>query len=182
MTDLEIIRLYLEKQDSTFFSMLYTKYYGRVYAKCIAILKQSDAAQDAVQDIFTKIFLNLSGFNEKSQFSTWIYSITYNYCIDIIRKEKKGLLFSEDIDKAGAVVEEVEDIFLLEMKLDRLKNLLDSIPIGDKAILLMKYQDDMSIKEIGDVISKSESAIKMQLKRAKQKIKDLYDELYNDDF
>ena len=91
-------------------------------------------------------------------------------------------MFSEDIDKAGAVVEEVEDIFLLEMKLDRLKNLLDSIPIGDKAILLMKYQDDMSIKEIGDVISKSESAIKMQLKRAKQKIKDLYDELYNDDF
>ena len=110
MTDLEIIRLYLEKQDSTFFSMLYTKYYGRVYAKCIAILKQSDAAQDAVQDIFTKIFLNLSGINEKSQFSTWIYSITYNYCIDIIRKEKKGLLFYEDIDKAGAVVEEVEAI------------------------------------------------------------------------
>ncbi len=180
MTDLELIRLYLDTQETTYFSALYNKFYGRVFAKCLAILGDYAVAQDAVQEIFTKIFLNLARFNEKAQFSTWIYSITYNYCIDLIRKEKKNQMFSNDIEKAGAVVDDVEDVFLLEMKLDRLKALLERIPRGDKAILMMKYQDDLSIREIGEICNKSESAIKMQLKRSKEKVKQAYDELYRD--
>ncbi len=180
MTDLELIRLYLDTQETTYFSALYNKFYGRVFAKCLAILGDHAVAQDAVQEIFTKIFLNLARFNEKAQFSTWIYSITYNYCIDLIRKEKKNQMFSNDIEKAGAVVDDVEDVFLLEMKLDRLKALLERIPRGDKAILMMKYQDDLSIREIGEICNKSESAIKMQLKRSKEKVKQAYDELYRD--
>jgi RNA polymerase sigma factor (sigma-70 family) len=180
MTDLELIRLYLDTQETTYFSALYNKFYGRVFAKCLAILGDRAVAQDAVQEIFTKIFLNLARFNEKAQFSTWIYSITYNYCIDLIRKEKKNQMFSNDIEKAGAVVDDVEDVFLLEMKLDRLKALLERIPRGDKAILMMKYQDDLSIREIGEICNKSESAIKMQLKRSKEKVKQAYDELYRD--
>jgi RNA polymerase sigma factor (sigma-70 family) len=182
MTDLELIRLYLETQETSYFSALYTKYYNRVFAKCLAILGDHAIAQDAAQEVFTKIFLNLSGFNEKAQFSTWIYSITYNYCIDVIRKEKKNQMFSHDMEKAGAVLDDVEDVFLLEMKLDRLKALLERIPLSDKAMLMMKYQDDLSIREIGEICYKSESAVKMQLKRAKQKVRQIYDELYADTY
>ncbi len=182
MTDNEIIRLYLKTQDAEHFSQLYRKYSGKVFGKCISLLKEEAAAQDAMQDIFMKIFLNLAGFSEKSQFSTWIYSITYNYCIDILRKGKKEkVLFSDEPERAEKVADvDVEDSFLMEMEVTRLKKILENIPVGDKAILLMKYQDDMSIKDIADALDKTESAIKMKIKRAKHKAQEVYYELFRE--
>jgi len=143
------------------------------------LLKNEALAQDATQDIFLKIFLNLAKFGGKSKFSTWIYSITYNYCIDLIRKGKKERnIFSEDIEKAPDLAEEVPDSAILEIEVKKLKIILDKIPVGDKAVLLMKYQDDMSIKEISDTLDKSESAIKMKIKRAKHKVQKVYKDIY----
>lgn len=74
----------------------------------------------------------------------------------------------------------IEDRFLLEMHVKRLKVILEKIPVTDKAILLMKYQDEMSIKEISEILDKSESAIKMKIKRAKQKFKKIHKENYTE--
>ena len=179
ISDEELIRHYLETQDSKYFDQLYGKYSTKVFSKCISLLKDEGRAQDATQDIFLKIFLNLSKFGGKSQFSTWIYSITYNYCIDLIRKKKKsGNIFSDEIERAPDLAEEVPDSALLEMEVKKLKIVLDLIPVGDKAVLLMKYQDDMSIREISETLNKSESAIKMKLKRAKHKAQKVYEDKF----
>jgi RNA polymerase sigma factor (sigma-70 family) len=179
MSDSEIIKEYLRTQNSLYFSMLYRKYSGKVYGKCISILKNDDEAKDAVQDIFVKIMLNLGNFGEKSQFSTWIYSITYNFCIDNIRKRKKDkTLFSEDVERAPDIAEEdVPDEYLLEMDVKYLKRVLEELPTGDRMIILMKYQDDMSIKEIAEMIDKTESAVKMKIKRAKHKAQELFEKM-----
>lgn len=176
MSDAEIIREYLKTQNSHYFSQLYRKYAGKVYGKCLSILRNEDEAKDAVQDIFVKIMLNLGNFGEKSQFSTWIYSITYNFCIDLIRKRKKEkTLFGDDMERAPDVAEEdVPDEFMLEMDVKYLKRVLEDLNTGDRMILLMKYQDDMSIKEIADTIDKTESAVKMKIKRAKYKAQELF--------
>ena len=180
LSDLEIIHLYLENQQPEYFSELYSRYNGKVYYKCLSLLQSESIAKDATQEIFVKLFLNLSKFGEKAKFSTWVYSITYNYCIDFIRKKKRSdILFSEDIEKASEVIEEdIEDKELLEMEIGKLKRVLDAIPPGDKAILMMKYQDELSIKEISAALNKSESAIKMRLKRAKAKAQMVYNTLY----
>ena len=136
-------------------------------------------AQDAAQEIFTKIYLNLAKFSERSKFSTWVYSITYNYCIDFIRRKKKERnLFSAEVEDPPEQIEEVEDTALLEMEVGRLKIVLEKIPPGDKAILLMKYQQEMSIKEIAAALDKTESAIKMKIKRAKHKAQLVYKETF----
>jgi len=179
VSDEELVKSYLETQESRYFDKLYVKYSNKVFSKCISLLKNEALAQDATQDIFLKIFLNLSKFGGKSKFSTWIYSITYNYCIDLIRKAKKEKnIFSEDIENAPDLAEEVPDSALLEIEVKKLKIILDKIPVGDKAVLLMKYQDDMSIKEISESLDKSESAIKMKIKRAKHKVQKVYKEIY----
>lgn len=137
-------------------------------------------ARDATQDIFIKVLLNLGKFTEQSSFSTWVYSITYNFCIDIIRKKKKNILiFSEDIGKFNASVDvEIPDSVILEMETLRLEKVMELMPPGDKAILNMKYIDDMQIKEIAQVLNKTESAIKMQIMRAKAKAQAIYEEEY----
>ena len=177
--DSELIQRFLVSQDSVYFNTLYDKYSSKVYSRCISLLKDVQLAQDATQEIFVKIFLNLSKFNERSQFSTWVYSITYNYCIDLIRRNKKQhALFTDEIEKAPEIADEVPDEALLQMEVSRLKAVLDHIPVGDKAVLLMKYHDDMQIKEIAAVLDKTESAVKMKLKRAKEKAHLVYQSLY----
>ena len=178
-TDVELIELYLRTRNSGYFQMLYRRYSGKVYSKCISLLKEEALAQDAAQEIFTKIYLNLAKFSERSKFSTWVYSITYNYCIDFIRRKKKERnLFSAEVEDPPEQIEEVEDTALLEMEVGRLKIVLEKIPPGDKAILLMKYQQEMSIKEIAAALDKTESAIKMKIKRAKHKAQLVYKETF----
>ncbi len=170
MGDSEVIKMYLKYQSEQCFSLLYNRYVKKVYAKCISILKEESLARDATQEIFLKIFLNLIRFEEKARFSTWVYAITYNYCIDFLRRSKKAVeLFSDDFDKITDIEDEVSDEVLLNMEIGQLKSVLDSLALGDRLMLLMKYQDDLSIKEISHIVSKSESAVKMQLKRAKAK-------------
>lgn len=182
-TDSELIALYLRDQNTVYFTQLYRRYAGKVFAKCISMLGDEGQARDATQDIFIKVLLNLSKFTEQSSFSTWIYSITYNYCIDLIRKKKKvPLIFTEDVSRVSSETEvEIPDSVLLEMKQERLVQVLDKLPPGDKAILMMKYIDDLQIKDIGYILDKSESAIKMQIMRAKQKAQMIYDELFSGD-
>ncbi len=181
LTDEEVVSRYIATQKMTYFNIIYRKYSGKIFGKCISLLKNEEMANDAVQDIFMKIILNMSKFNEKSKFSTWIYSITYNYCIDVIRSKKKLQMFvgDGDIEKYDKP-EDIDDAFLLEKSVSRLKIILNKIPVADKAILLMKYQDELSIKEISQMIDKSESAVKMKLKRAKQKFKNVYSANYKD--
>ena len=178
-SDTKLIKLYLETQESRYFDRLYNKYATKVYSRCLSLLKDPGLAQDAAQEIFLKIFLNLSKFSERSQFSTWVYSITYNYCIDVIRRRKKQAnIFSDEMEKAPDLAEEVPDQELLEMEVKRLKVVLDKIPVGDKAVLLMKYQDELQIKEIASILDKTESAVKMKIKRAKHKAQSVYKSLY----
>jgi RNA polymerase sigma factor (sigma-70 family) len=182
MKDIEVIHGYLETQASKCFSLLYDRYAPKIYGKCLSLLKDESLAQDATQEIFAKVFLNLSRFGEKSQFSTWVYSITYNYCIDYLRRKKKQKdIFSDEMEKAADVAEEeVPDKVLLEIEFHQLKVVLDNIPEGDQAVLLMKYQDNMSIKDIADTLDKTESAIKMKLKRAKAKAQQVREELFKE--
>lgn len=181
MSDTELIQQYLETQESAYFNLLYDRYATKVYSRCISLLKDTALAQDAAQEIFVKIFLNLSSFSERSKFSTWVYSITYNYCIDLIRRKKKVQnIFSDEMEQVPDVADEVPDEELLAMEVGRLKDVLDAIPVGDKAVLLMKYQDDMQIKEIAQVLDKTESAIKMKLKRAKAKAQETKNELFKE--
>jgi len=182
-TDNELITRFLADQNPEHFTLLYRRYAGKVFAKCISMLSDEGLARDAVQDIFIKVYLNLARFNEKSSFSTWLYSITYNFCIDIIRRKKKiPVLLADDVSRLGdEPMPDIPDSVLLEMKQERLERVLTEIPEGDRIILLMKYMDDMSIKDIADFFHKTESAIKMQIMRAKHKSKAVYDTIYAND-
>ena len=84
----------------------------------------------------------------------------------------------DDLSMLSDVEDEVSDKFLLEVKLERLKKILEMINVEDKSILLMKYMDGLSIKDIASIKDKSESAIKMKIKRAKEKFMKVYRKQY----
>ena len=69
---------------------------------------------------------------------------------------------------------------MLEIHHERLEELMDRLAADDKSILLMYYMDDLSVKEIMSNWSLGESAVKMRLKRARIRLRELYDEIYDD--
>lgn len=181
-SDEDIVALYLKTRNQVYFDKLYTRYSGKIYGRCISLLKNETLAQDAVQEVFVKILLNLSKFSERSRFSTWVYSITYNFCIDYIRRNKRKTQIIVDKDIEGLdQAEEVEDNYILETEISRLKVILEEITAEDKAVLLMKYQDSLSIKEMMETLQISESAVKMRLKRAKHRFKRIYDQTFKNE-
>ena len=181
VSDRDIVDRYLETQDGSYFSIIYDRYSRLVYAKSLSMLKNEAAAEDAVQEIFIKVMLKLSSYTGEAKFSTWMYAITYNYCIDIIRKtQRKKAIDVEDIDVLEAsMIPEPDDARILEVDIKRLKYILERIPRKDKAILMMKYLEEFSIKEIAEIMEKSESAVKMQILRAKEKFLNKYEEAFS---
>ncbi|MCB0645848.1 MAG: sigma-70 family RNA polymerase sigma factor [Saprospiraceae bacterium] len=182
MADEELVSEYLLTQNGRYFEILYQRYSGKVYAKCLTILNDNFLAMDAMQDIFMKVMLSISTFKSKAKFSTWLYSITYNFCIDETRRRKKRMMAGEEeIEKLTDTLEDedlIEDERLISVKVDHMKEILGEMKEIDKSMLLMKYQDDLSIKEIVDITNKTESAVKMQLKRAKEKFVKIHEEKY----
>ena len=178
-SDEVIIEKYLASQKGAYFDILFKRYSAKVYARCISMLKNEALAQDAVQDVFIKVLTSLSKFNGKSKFSSWLYSITYNYCIDHIRRNKnKTSIPIDNLFDLEAQGDNIDDKILMETKYSQLKVIMDVLPEKDKAVLLMKYQDGMSIKAICQNTDRSESAIKMQIKRAKQRFQLLRNQLF----
>lgn len=174
LSDEDLIEKYKASQQTAFFDVLYERYSDKVYAKCISMLKDNGLAEDAVQDIFMKVLLSISKFRGASKFSTWLYSITYNFCIDKIRRRNKRRSLVKEVDDIGnldGVSEDAGDGELLETSVRQMKAVLDKLKAGDKAVLLMKYQDEMTIKDMTLVLDMSESAIKMKIKRAKERFK-----------
>lgn len=172
LTDEQIVARIREGDEGKMFSRLHDRYADRVRSKCRSLLRNESTVEDAVQDIFLKVHEKLPGFQGRSRFSTWLYSITYNHCIEFLRKNKR-IRFA-DWEEGLDLPEEVEDEdieFLLEEKLTRASLLLEMIKPEDKAILIMKYRDGFSIKQIMEILGiAGESATKMKLNRAKKRI------------
>jgi RNA polymerase sigma-70 factor (ECF subfamily) len=180
ISDAELVKKIVEKKDSTMFGVLYDRYAKMVYNKCYGFAKSQKEAEDLTQDIFLMLFVKLGSFKGKSKFSTWLYSFTYNFCVNYVNRDK-GRKIS---DKASTIEDteyklsvEVTDESLLDLQVEKLKRALELIEPEEKTLLLLKYQDGVSIKELESIMELGSSAVKMRLKRAKARVIETYNSL-----
>ncbi len=177
LPDEDLVKVIVKTNNTLLFEILYDRYATLVYNKCFGFAKDADEAKDLTQDVFLKLFVKLASFKEKSKFSTWLYAFTYNHCVNYVtrntaKKFEKQSVDYKDIENLS--YHEENDTSFLDMKVDKLKVALELISPEEKMILLLKYQDFLSIKDIESVLGIGESAVKMRLKRAKDKLKTVY--------
>ena len=181
LTDEELVFNIIETNNDDLFAELYDRFSRVVYNKCYGFSKNKEEAEDLTHDVFIRLFVKLRTFKGNSKFSTWLYSFTYNFCVNYVQrnayKKKERITVVTDQIKDEDVFDEIDDANLFELKSEKLVKVLNLIEPAEKMILLMKYQDDMSIKEIMEALKIGESAVKMRVKRAKTKVLNLYDEL-----
>ncbi|WP_245871583.1 RNA polymerase sigma factor [Sediminicola luteus] len=181
-SDEALVSKIVESNDTFLFAILYDRYSNKVYNKCLGFVKNTEEAQDLTHDIFVQLFVKLRTFKGRSKFSTWLYSFTYNFCVNYVqrqlKKRKEKEVLTDDIQNySNRHDEEVDDSEIYKMKADKLAKALDRIDVAEKMLLFMKYQDGMSIKEIMSVLEIGESAVKMRLNRAKSKLLEIYKRL-----
>lgn len=181
MSDEDLVKAIVSTNDTLLFEILYDRYATLVFNKCFGFAKDEDEAKDLTQDVFLKLFVKLASFKGTAKFSTWLYAFTYNHCVNYVTRNTAKKIEKQSVDYTDIEdLSEVEDeSSFLTMKVDRLQAALELISPDDKMILLLKYQDFLSIKDIESVLGIGESAVKMRLKRAKDKLIAVYNEMYN---
>ncbi len=174
-TDEELVQLYIDTQRNIYFETLYERYAEKVYRKCLSLVKDPAKAEDFTHDIFLKLIIKIGSFKEEARFSTWLYSITYNYCMDQLRMNKKRA--EKEIEEEMDIPDDAdEDAIFDEQNLDsrRLQRSIEKLTLEEKTILMMKYIDDLSIREISQIFKISESAVKMRLLRSRETLRKKY--------
>ena len=180
LSDEELVKQIVASNDPMLFGKLYDRYVKMVYNKCYGFAKSADEAEDLTQDVFLQLFIKLRTFKGKSKFSTWLYSFTYNFCVNYVNRNKQLKIRDKSVQVDSSeykLTEDVPDESLFEMKADKLKKCLEIISAEERSILLLKYQDGASIKELVNLLDIGESAVKMRLKRAKERLLEIYNTL-----
>lgn len=154
-----------------FMGILYQRNYNNVYFLVLSIIKDKNMAMDLTQDIFLKVFETLNSFRGNSRFSTWLYAIARNHSLEFLRKQQKNKyerielyvhVPDEEFNPDEETVSENQRNFVL-------KELMGNMEL-DQHILYQKYVMQLSIKDIKNKLQISESAVKMRLQRARNKI------------
>ncbi|WP_412985576.1 RNA polymerase sigma factor [Pontimicrobium sp. IMCC45349] len=181
LSDEELVKAIVSNNDTLLFEILYDRYSKVVYNKCYGFSKSSQEAEDLTQDVFLKLFVKLATFKGRSKFSTWLYAFTYNHCVNYVNRNNSKKIEKKAVDAENIGEEyyntEEDDNAINQLRVEKLKEALEKISPEEKMILLLKYQDFLSIKELVDIFDIGESAVKMRLKRAKEKLVNVYNDV-----
>ena len=180
LTDEDIVQRIISEGQSGLFEILYKRYQPKVFDKVNSFIKDRQKSEEFTNDILSKVYEKLPGFKGNSAISSWIFSITYNYCIDYLRFQKK--LHYPDWNRNNdlhEIPDETEED-LSGVTYENLMKILEMVHPEEKALVLMKYQDELSLKQIASTLRISEDAVKMRLKRARTRIIFFYKQHFQD--
>lgn len=147
------------------FMKLFQTYEEELYRIAFAYVKDKEDALDVIQETAYRSFKNLNSLKNKEYFKTWLIKITINCAIDHIRKSKN--IVSLDIEQIKYIQYEDEDI-PLKLTLENLINTLDNM---EKIVVLLKYYEDYTFKEISEILEIPLGTGKSILYRALEKLK-----------
>ncbi len=176
-SDEEVIQWLREGESPKHYEVLYHRYKERVTEKCNTMLQNRTLAEEFAEDVFSKVYERLGSFKGQSSFSTWLYSITYNHCIDYLRKKKQMHYPKWDEEQEILEIPDEEEV-VSHINYENLEPILNMIHPEEKAILFMKYIDDLSLRQISETLRITETATKMRLKRARTRVLSIYNQLY----
>jgi RNA polymerase sigma factor (sigma-70 family) len=155
-------------------SEIYDRYSGRIYSFAYSFLRNSEAAEDAMQEAFMKMLKYANQYNGESKFSTWLFTITANLCRDLLRRsDNKVKTESEEVLIDLPAPEELSpDRRLEHRENERLVQRALAVLNADQreVILLARYQG-LSYAEIAQIVGCSEGAVKTRIFRAMEAMK-----------
>lgn len=155
------------------FATLVDRYKDMVYTLALKMLNNKEEAEEIAQDTFIKVFNSLSKFKGESKFSTWVYKVTYNTCLDALKKKKKqnNVAYIEDFSEHQTkTLEGILDNIDEKERNRAIQDCLEELPSDEAFLLTLYYFDDKSIEEVAKVLNISTDNVKIKLFRTRKKL------------
>ena len=176
--------------DQRAFRLLVERYQKKVYAVALGMVKDREEAMDVVQEAFVKVHRSLETFKADATFYTWLYRITVNVCIDVIRR--RGAMRSDSVEfdervghdlaeaNLGAVSSQLgsnPEKSVLQHELgEKIQEALEQIPEKHRAILLLRELDGLSYEELAQTLEIPKGTVMSRLFHARAKVQKLLSE------
>jgi RNA polymerase sigma-70 factor (ECF subfamily) len=174
--DTRLARL-ARKGDQRAFAEIVGMYKDKLYHLAYRMTGSRQEAEDVVQDAFLRVFRSLDRYDEHQKFSTWIYRIATNLCIDRLRKRRSVYsLDAESADHEGldgyAMLpgdERTPESELILSETQRIvQEAIDTLPAKYKGVMVLRYLQDLSLQEISDVLGMPVTTIKTRVHRGRE--------------
>ena len=169
----QIVAVYsMSAQDVLRAFRLVERYQERIFRLCAGIVGMS-SAEDAAQEAFLKAYKNLSRFRGESKFSTWLYRIASNHCLDMVKKNKSSK--EESLEKLNSEQGDSSALFAVKGSFtaslenrETVRALLNNLSADERMILVLREQEGLSYQELAETLEISLDAVKVRLFRARE--------------
>ncbi|WP_225410402.1 RNA polymerase sigma factor [Stigmatella hybrida] len=176
--------------DQRAFKLLVERYQRKVYAVALGMLKDKEEAMDVSQEAFVKVYKYLDHFKGDSSFYTWLYRITVNICIDLIRKRAGAGGEAVEFDETQALDLSQANIGALGSRLgtnpqksalrrelaEKIQEALATVPEKHRAILLLREIEGMSYEELSRTLDIPKGTVMSRLFHARTKVQKILSE------
>jgi RNA polymerase sigma factor (sigma-70 family) len=175
LTDSDIITRVLQG-DSSAYATLVNRYQNYVFTIVLRYVPSREDAEEVAQDIFVKAYRSLSGFKGDAKFSTWLYTVTTTSCLTFLRKKKVQVqsLDNEQVFAAADNIDSGVSANLIEQKsrAQMVHEAMAMLSADDAQVLTLFYKGEQTLEEIAGILGKEANAVKVQLHRARGRLKE----------
>ncbi len=186
MTENEIINRILNGEKDLF-RFLVEEHQAMVFRTCMGFVHNKDDADDLSQEVFVGAYQALHKFKGNSSFSTWLYRIAVNASLNKVRKSRKSFVFQQleslfgpskqhPIEIVSLETDDPEKIIIREENQKWLQGALDKLPEKQRTAIVLSKYDDLSQKEIAEIMNITEGAVEALIQRAKANLRKIISE------
>lgn len=155
------------------FEKLVKKYQKPVLNTIYRYIGNYFEAEDIAQIVFIKVWQNIKNFQSQAKFSTWLYRIVVNQCLDYRKKSKSPIITLTDKSSQGEISKSlaVESNYEQKKKIDIVKKAINELPSQQRIALILAHYEKKSYQEIADIMGTSLASVTSFIYRAKQNLK-----------
>jgi len=170
--EVSLLRASLDGQTEAWGEIV-TRYKDAVFGLCLGFLRNRADAEDVTHDAFVRAYLNLRRYNLDRKFSTWVFTIAANLCRNRIRYRRNHPVMEVEFEMEGSadpartVAREEQQVHVREA--------LGTLPYAYRTPLVLRFYNDLSYKEIGDILAIPEGTVKTRIHRGKAMLKEMLD-------
>ncbi|HVF80741.1 MAG TPA: sigma-70 family RNA polymerase sigma factor [Flavisolibacter sp.] len=173
--DIDLIQLVLAGSASVY-AQLVERYQNFVFTIVLRYIKSREDAEEVAQDVFVKAYRSLSDFKGASKFSTWLYTIATTTSLSFLRKNKVDLQSLDD-EKIFAAAERIDGGITANQieqknKVAMVAEAITFLSADDAQVITLFYKGEQTLEEIAQILRKEPNAVKVQLHRARARLKE----------
>ncbi len=180
-SDLKLIKKCKRGEEAAFEKLL-NRYRGAIFSLCFRMTRHPEDARDLAQEIFIKVFSLLDRYDEEYAFSSWLFRIATNHCIDYLRRNRLRFLSLDGSTRSDD--EEIElqlpdsgprpdTVLQRKEALERLDEVITELPPHYRVITLLRHDQELSYEEIANILDLPLGTVKARIHRARNMIQQM---------